>query len=239
MSIEAVLSAVEPSEKFTLSEWIQLCGFKNVSVPSALQQSRMEDLLDGTGFKVRYEQALTAPVNGAVAKDALVFQEAADIQVVKPVMEQPTLNPPNPTEIVKEPEGGGEAFVPDPTRPMSPAEWAKEFDIISRTPPETGDLIATEDGSRVKLSVELEVGKAPFIYTRIHVPCVVGGKLGWFAQSVNDTSSFGWKAILLPEARDQVIRKYGIGSQSISVKALEVERVSHSGSSVLCRVLEF
>lgn len=118
-------------------------------------------------------------------------------------------------------------------------EWSQEYDQCIANPPKDGDILTTlEADSKVLLAVELKAGAAPFIYARAYVPEIVGQALGWFLAS--DSQTFhGWKCILLPRARTELIRKFGLQKETMEVESLRVIRPSQSGKSLLCEVHEY
>jgi len=119
------------------------------------------------------------------------------------------------------------------------AEWRDEYEKYTENPPKPGDVLRAYGAALARLDVELVEGKPPFVYGRVHVPCVVGHELGWFLQSVDSNQAHGWKCILLPKAREDCLRKCGLKSDVIAVKALRVVRLSQTGNSLLCEVAEY
>jgi len=119
-------------------------------------------------------------------------------------------------------------------------EWSKDYDRYINNPPEEGDILTTPTtDTLVALVVELKDGSAPFIYGRAYVPEIAGAPLGWFLQSDPEESFHGWMTILLPRARTDLIRKYGLQNQTILVKSLKMVRKSQSGRALLCEVHEY
>ncbi len=116
--------------------------------------------------------------------------------------------------------------------------WSEEFETTQANPPKDGDILYPDEGKAI-LVVELTEGKPPFIYGRVFVPEIVGAKLGWFLQSSETQGFHGWKCILMPRARTELIRRYGISEEVIEVKSLKVVRLSQSGKSLLCEVHEY
>ena len=118
------------------------------------------------------------------------------------------------------------------------ATWTDEYAIVQANPPKEGDILRPAEGKAI-LVVELTDGSAPFIYGRVYVPEVVGEQLGWFLQSSESQGFHGWKCILMPRARTELIRKYGLKEEIIEVESLKVIRLSQSGQSLLCEVHEY
>ena len=115
-------------------------------------------------------------------------------------------------------------------------EWSERYCEITENPPIEGSILKTIDGSPAKLIVELVDGSAPFIYGRIYVPEIVGIELGWFLQGAEMDTFHGWKCILMPRARAELIKKVGLNGDTVMVKSLRLIRQSRSGSSYLCEV---
>jgi hypothetical protein len=119
-------------------------------------------------------------------------------------------------------------------------DWKDEWQKHTDNPPKPGEILrAYGEGSLARLDVELVDGKPPFVYGRVHVPCIVGHELGWFLQSIDSDQAHGWKCILLPKAREECLRRCGLTSATIAVKALRVVRASQTGNSLLCEVAEY
>jgi hypothetical protein len=126
--------------------------------------------------------------------------------------------------------------------------WLEEFNKVQETPPQKGDILVTQPNfesdrfaitNRVKIKVDLQPGKSPLMYALAVIPAVVGGNVGWFCRDQNDPSNYGFKCILLPNARDNMIRTRGLPKDGIlSVKSLKVVKLSISGTSLLCEVNE-
>ncbi len=116
--------------------------------------------------------------------------------------------------------------------------WVQEYEAVQNCPPKEGDILKPAEGKAV-LVVELTEGSPPFIYGRVYVPETVGCKVGWFLQSSESQGFHGWKCILMPRARTELIRKFGVGAEVIEVAALKIVRLSHSGKSLLCEVHEY
>ena len=120
-------------------------------------------------------------------------------------------------------------------------DWSKQYDELMQNPPKAGDILGSMDDSNALLVINTEAGSAPFIYGCAFVPEIVGSKLGWFLQSVdNDVQGFrGFKCILMPRARSELIRRLGLSNEIVEVKTLRVIKVSQSGKSLLCEVAEY
>ncbi len=119
-------------------------------------------------------------------------------------------------------------------------EWSVEFDHYMETPPLPGDILcAAGTDVNARLTVELKDGKPPFIYGRAYVPEIVGHVLGWFLQDTETPNFYGWKCILLPRARTDIVRKLGIQNDLLEVKSLVVVRYSRSKKAILCEVHEY
>jgi hypothetical protein len=124
------------------------------------------------------------------------------------------------------------------TTAVTTDSWKDQFEAAKSAPPSAGTILVSLDGKPVKVNIELAAGKAPFMYGICHLPCIVGQPVGWYARSTEDETNYGWKCILLPKARDRVIRARGIASPVVGVKSLKVIRESREGKSLLVEVHE-
>ncbi len=111
--------------------------------------------------------------------------------------------------------------------------WQESFSEVAATPPVEGSVIKTLDGSDVKIIIDLIEGKEPFMYALVYVPTIVGTEIGWFARDVKDQTTYGLKAILLPKARNEIIRLHGLKKTVVSTLGLKVIRKSREGKSLL------
>lgn len=116
------------------------------------------------------------------------------------------------------------------------AEWAEEYEFMCKNPPTDGAYLWTIDKSPIKLEILLETGRPPLIFGRAYVPNTVGVKPEWYAIGINSEVNYGWKAILSPSSRDELIRRRGIRNKFVSVKTLKVLRPSMSGKSLVVEV---
>ena len=116
--------------------------------------------------------------------------------------------------------------------------WAEAYEKLIKEPPAPETILKTIDGSPARLEVELTTGKPPFIYAKAYVPMIVGERVQWFLHDMETTGS-GWKCILLPKSRDQIVKLSGLKKLIIPVQALKVVKHSASRKSVLCDVVEF
>lgn len=119
-------------------------------------------------------------------------------------------------------------------------EWSDKYNEYLNNPPQPGTILrAYGEGELARIDVDIETGKPPFLYGRAYVPCIVGSPLGWYLQSKDNTSAYGWKCILLPKAREEAIRRLGLAQPVMTVYSLKVVRTSQSGNSLLCEICEF
>lgn len=118
-------------------------------------------------------------------------------------------------------------------------DWSAEYDRLIQNPPGEGDILESADDSKVVLVIELKDNSPPFVYGRAYVPEIVGAKLGWFLQSAESQGFHGWKCILMPRARTELIQRCGLQAEVVEVKSLKVVRLSKSGKSLLCEVHEY
>ena len=119
------------------------------------------------------------------------------------------------------------------------SDWSTAFNAIQENPPEPGAILVTIDGAPAKLSVEITEGQPPFIYGRIYVPEIVGAPLGWYLQGEEMESFHGWKCILMPRARADLIKKIGLSGETVMVQSLRLIRKSQTGKSFLCEVHQY
>ena len=117
--------------------------------------------------------------------------------------------------------------------------WSDQYNEVVNNPPKEGDVLTTLSDELAKLNVELVEGSPPFIYGRAYVPEIIGSEIKWCLQSENVESYHGWKCILMPRARGELIRKCGLKGDIVMVKSLRVVRLSQSGKSLLCEVEEY
>lgn len=117
--------------------------------------------------------------------------------------------------------------------------WSAEYDKLIQNPPGEGDILESADNSPAILIIELKDKSPPFVYGRAYVPEVVGEELGWFLQSAESQGFHGWKCILMPRARTELIQRCGLQQEVVEVKSLRVVRPSKSGKSLLCEVNEY
>lgn len=115
-------------------------------------------------------------------------------------------------------------------------EWAKTYDALIKNPPVAGTIIKSLDGKPILIRVDLVKGKTPCMYGLAYVPQIVGCALGWFARSVDDRTLNGQKLILLPRAREIVIKTFGISSKQVPIYSLRIVRTSQSGKSLLVEI---
>jgi len=118
-------------------------------------------------------------------------------------------------------------------------EWSEQYNAVVSKPPADGTILTTADGSLAKLTVEIVDGAAPFIYGRMFVPEIVGAELDWFLQDTEMETFHGWKCILMPRARAELIKKKGLDGDTVTVKSLRIVRMSQSGKSYLCEVKDY
>ena len=126
------------------------------------------------------------------------------------------------------------------------SKWAANFKETLENPPEIGAILTAYADAPAKLTVELKQGASPFIFARAYVPDLLGVPLGWHIRSADDKSYHGWRSVLLPRARAEVIQKIGLGELNadgtegaLVIKSLKVVRYSNSGASILCEVHEY
>jgi len=123
---------------------------------------------------------------------------------------------------------------------MSSDPWAEKFDATLSVLPGEGAILEAYGGGTARLNIELNEGKEPFIYGRAYVPSIVGQPIGgWVLHDYDSKNTSGIKVILLPRARDEVLRRYGAPAGTVPVLSLRVVHLSRSGKSLLAEVAEW
>lgn len=118
-------------------------------------------------------------------------------------------------------------------------KWSERYNEVIQNPPKEGDILSSASGGAAVLSVEINEGSPPFIYGRAYVPEVMSEDVKWCLQEEGVSSYHGWKCILMPRARTDLLRKVGLDGDTVSVKSLRVVRPSQSGKSLLCEVADY
>ena len=122
---------------------------------------------------------------------------------------------------------------------MDTGEWRKKFDEVSKNKPIEGHILTALDGQKIKLTLEFHEGSQPLIFTRIYVPQSVGVEPKWVAQGENENMNFGWKGLLRPKSRDDVIKKFGMQNDFVLVKEVIVTKRSETGKSLQLEVTKW
>ena len=118
-------------------------------------------------------------------------------------------------------------------------EWSEQYSKVVNNPPKEGDLLTTFSGNSAILTVELNEGTPPFIYGRAYVPEIITDDVRWCLQEEDVSSYHGWKCILMPRARTELLRKIKLTGETVNIQSLRVVRPSQSGKSLLCEIAEF
>ena len=118
-------------------------------------------------------------------------------------------------------------------------EWSAEYNKVSNTLPAENDELSTFTGDPAMLRVELKDDTPPFIFGLAYVPEIMSDNVRWCLQSEEITGQSGFKCILLPRARTELLRKVQLLGDTVTVKSLRVIRASKSGKSLLCEVAEY
>jgi hypothetical protein len=98
------------------------------------------------------------------------------------------------------------------------AEWRKAYQILFKSPIESGTVLTTANGDPAKLTIQFSNGSQPFIFGKAYIPDTVGETLGRFLQSIKEPVRFGLKVILLPKSRGEVIARFGLGENEVGCK---------------------
>ena len=118
-------------------------------------------------------------------------------------------------------------------------EWSDRYNTVSNTLPAENDILATADGSPASLKVEIKDDAPPFIYGLAYVPEIMSDDVKWCLQSEAVTGHSGFKCILMPRARTELLRKVKLVGDGVTVRSLRIIRASKSGKSLLCEVAEY
>lgn len=118
------------------------------------------------------------------------------------------------------------------------SNWQEEYDAMIENPPKAGDILVAQEGKAL-LTVTCDEGKPPFIFGLVNVPEIVGSIVKWFLQGEDVEHFHGWKCILMPRARAELAKRFGLNNETMSVKSLRVIRQSQSGKSLLCEVHQY
>lgn len=119
-------------------------------------------------------------------------------------------------------------------------DFRTEYDKIASVPPADDSILRPLDpAGKVCITVDLQEGKEPFMYSQAFVPCVVGQPIGGWCARGDDDPNMGFKCILMTRARNEVLRRYPSIPEKVYVKALRVVKKSQSGKALLCEVHEW
>lgn len=115
---------------------------------------------------------------------------------------------------------------------LTTEDWKREFAKQMSREFKPGDKITALSG-RVRINIELEEGKQPFMFARVFLPKVVGSNPIWQAAGLEETYPFGMKVIMTPRTRDEIIRRHPDLPDYIGVSEIEIVRRSATKSSYL------
>jgi len=121
---------------------------------------------------------------------------------------------------------------------MDLKDWSDKFSAVLANPPKEGDILAAIDGQAV-LVVEVSEGSPPFIYGKAYVPELPDIEPKWYLQNEGYKSPYGWKVVLMPRARAELIQKIGLSGSFVKVKSLKIVKQSQTGKSLLAEVNEY
>jgi hypothetical protein len=113
-------------------------------------------------------------------------------------------------------------------------EWARDYTLTCNTLPKEGTILRAKNG-KCKLNMKLTEGENPLVFARAYVNNIVGEKPEWFI--ANDNRRIGLKIIIMSNARDRLIAKFGI-QDVIEVSKLRIIKSSQSSSSLMAEVEE-
>jgi hypothetical protein len=119
---------------------------------------------------------------------------------------------------------------------MERSQWVQEVNRLLEHPPVKGDYLRTRDGSLVKVEIDLQPGSEPFVFSRIYLCQIFAEDPGWFARGINDSDTSGWRCILMPRARKELIQRFGVGQNAVGVKMLRVVKGSETHRSLQVEV---
>ena len=211
MSIETLKNQTSDSEVMTWGEWKQMARFHEIALDGIEEHDPIE-----------------------------IVPSAVAIARLTQFLAQPKSAPaPVPDDVVKFEDSSSVSKAEVSTDEMKLDEWKDEYLEYKANPPKEGDRLFGLNGQPVKLIIELKPGAEPFIYGQVYLHAVVGEKIEWYATSIKDEKPFGWKAILDRRSRDEIINRFGLRSNIVSVKSIDVIRWSLSGNSIVCTVGEY
>lgn len=118
--------------------------------------------------------------------------------------------------------------------PPSQQQWLAEYTDFVNSEPEKGTIITSYTGEPILINCSMPAGAMPFFSAKIYVPKMSCSPVDWFGHGISDRADFGWRAVLVPFAREEVIRRKIIQPNlTASVRALKILGISNSGKSVL------
>lgn len=123
--------------------------------------------------------------------------------------------------------------------PPTVGQWLDEYEEFMKQDPPHGLLISTYEGEPVRINCELKPGSMPFLSAKIYVPKMTCSPIAWFAHGLSSRADFGWRAVLVPQAREEVIRKHIIRDNIAPVGALKVHGKSASGKCILVSIAQW
>jgi hypothetical protein len=117
-------------------------------------------------------------------------------------------------------------------------DWSVKYQEVVNNPPKEGDILTALEGDAI-LIVEVAKNSPPFLYGKAFVPELPDIEPRWYLQNEGYKSPYGWKCILMPRARTELMQKCGLKGAFIKVKSLRVVKPSQTGKSLLCEVYEY
>lgn len=120
-------------------------------------------------------------------------------------------------------------------------KWLEDYDALAKVNPVAGTILKTlADGKKIKLFIDFQEGKQPFIFALAHMPSIFGAKLGWYAIDSESNVSRGLKCILTRKSGGDLIKKYGLSNfaKSATVSSLLVLKPLKNNNGLVVEISE-
>lgn len=130
---------------------------------------------------------------------------------------------------------------------MTEDEWRQAYQEVLDNTPQRGDVLRAADymekpdeanpnRGKVALNIDCTNGSNPFVYARLYIG---GTPPDWYLYGPENTSFYGWKVVLHPKSRDEVVRRFGVMSNTVFVRGLTIVSHAVSGKSLIAQVSEW